>query len=100
MTHKDNLPSILRQGLLSHNAAHGGGHNARNIADPNVTGIRARKVEPIHGRLINDYVPLYFNPKNAMLYVRKHIQDDIVILGIDPNVILEPQSIFTDGNVI
>ena len=98
MTHKDNLPSILSRGLLSHNAAHKGGHNARNIANTSVTNIRARKIETVHGRLINDYVPLYFNPKNAMLYVRRQIQNDIVILGVDPTILLEPQSVFTDGN--
>lgn len=96
MTHKNNLENILQNGLLSHTQAHGG-LNQVDIADNQVNTRRGRR-ETIHNRSIHDYVPLYFNPKNPMLFRRRNIQDDIVILAIDRNLILSQNSIFTDGN--
>ena len=88
MTHKKNIPNILKYGILSHNEAHYRKIVSNDIADNDVNKRRAK---------IHDYVPFYFNPKNPMLYKRKDIQDDIVILCIDRNV-LKKECIFTDGN--
>lgn len=96
MTHKENLQNILQNGLLSHSEAHRG-LLQNDIADSEVNNRRGRK-EPIYNRSIHDYVPLYFNPKNPMLFKRREIQNDILILVIDRKVLLEPNTIFTDGN--
>lgn len=96
MTHKSNLENILRNGLLSHNEAHRG-LNQIDIAD-NEVNTRRGKREPIFNRSIHDYVPLYFNPKNPMLFRRKNIQNDIVIIAIDSNLLLGQNVLFTDGN--
>jgi len=96
MTHRLNVKSILQNGILSHSDAHQG-FNAVDIADNEVNIRRSRK-ETFNGRNLHSYVPLYFNPKNPMLYARKKIQDDIVILAIDRSVINDKNSIFTDGN--
>lgn len=96
MTHKNNLENILQNGLLSHTLARAG-LNQVDIADNQVNARRERR-ETIHNRSIHDYVPLYFNPKNPMLFKRRDIQDDILILAIDRNLILNQNSIFTDGN--
>jgi len=93
MTHIDNISSIISNGLL----AHANGLKRVDISDPVVNARRAR-VEPIYGRAIHSYVPFYFNPKNAMLFRRKEIQDDIVILVFDKALISEYGAIFTDGN--
>lgn len=98
MTHWSNLGSILQHGLLSHNSAHRNGYVHYNIADSDVVQRRAWKRDAIHQRHINDYAPLYFNPKNPMLYVRKALQDEIVLLGFDPILLFCPETIFSDGN--
>ncbi len=95
MTHKSNLENILRNGLLSHTQARTG-LNQVDIANNQVNS-RREKREPIHNRSIHEYVPLYFNPKNPMLYVQ-NAQGEIVILAIDKNILLHRNSIFTDGN--
>ncbi len=82
MTHKDNLENILRYGLKSHNEAKKENLNKVDISDNQVNDRRSRK-EPIFNRSIHDYVPLYFNPKNPMLFVRKGLQNDIVILATE-----------------
>jgi len=93
MTHIDNVESILKNGLLSHN----NGKVSVDISDHEVNDRRANK-EPIYHKSIHSYVPFYFNPKNAMLYKRKSIQDNIVILTYDRNLLKKEGTIFTDGN--
>lgn len=97
MTEISNLSNILKYGLLSHNEAHAKGLNKTNIALQDVNERRAEK-KPIHGISLHDYVPMYFNPKNPMLYRRKQIQDNIVIVAIDRRVVYHEKSIFSDGN--
>lgn len=96
MTSIDNLPSILSHGLLSHNQAHRFGLNKTDISDNCVQDIRQGK--SVNRIRLHDYVPLYFNPKNPMLYRRKELQQDIIILAINPIVLVYPGTIFSDGN--
>jgi len=97
MTHKDNLEKILQVGLKSHNYARKNNLMQRDIANKDVND-RRNRIELIHNRSLHDYVPLYFNPKNPMLYTRKDSQDNIIILAIDKMLICAENSIFTDGN--
>lgn len=98
MTHRSNLQSILQRGLLSHNAAHRNGYVRHDIADSDVVQRRSWKRDTIYHRSINDYAPLYFNPKNPMLYKRREVQDELVILGFDPVLLFDQEAIFCDGN--
>ena len=95
-THVDNMPSIRERGLLSHNAAQQAGLVSADISDPNVQERRADK--SVFGRPLHDYVPLYFNPKNPMLFVRRGIQDHLVILFFDRELLVQDGVVFTDGN--
>lgn len=98
MTHVDNLTSIIENGLLSHNEAYRQGLIEADISDPSVQDIRAGKVDPFYNRPLHEYVPLYFSPRNPMLYRRRGIQEDILILGLSPQILSEPNTLFTDGN--
>ncbi len=96
ITHINNMESIIKYGLLSHNRAHRNQYVKDDIADQDVNSRRAYKYIgeiPLH-----DYVPLYFNSKNPMLYRRKNIQDELVILCLDKNLLLRRDIYFTDGN--
>lgn len=92
----DNMESVCRRGLLSHNSVRQQGLAHRDIADQQVNNRRAGK--EVFGRPLHDYVPLYFTPKNPMLYRRREMQEDIVILCLDKNLIFRDGAIFTDGN--
>ena len=81
MTHSSNLKNILLYGLQNHYNA----HKKVDISNREVND-RREKVEHIYGRKIHDYVPFYFNPRNAMLYPSKD-NIHVVILGIDVKVI-------------
>jgi hypothetical protein len=91
MTHERNLDSIFRHGLL----AHGNPFKKVDISNREVNGRRARR-EPVYGRKIHDYVPFYFNPRNAMMY--RNQDEDIVVLGFDPELIHTDGVLFTDRN--
>lgn len=94
MTHIDNLSSILCEGLYSHNSV----SSAVDISDSGVNS-RREAPEPIHKRPIHDYVPLYFNVRNAMLYrVEREYGDRLVILEFDKEVCLLSDTLFTYNN--
>ncbi len=98
MTAIENLTSILKNGLLSHEEAHKQKLVHTDISDPHVQDLRFNLKDPFYGKALHSYVPLYFSPRNPMLYRRRELQDDIIILGIDPKLLLEPDVCFTDGN--
>jgi hypothetical protein len=97
MTHKNNLENILHNGLQSHNFARNNQLTQVDIADDRVN-VRRHRNEPVYNKSIHDYVPLYFNPKNPMLYVRRGIQNDIIIIAVDKMMLYNENSLFTDGN--
>lgn len=76
MVHVKNLPSIIEHDLLSHNLAHKTlDFKVEDISNQDVNSRR----EQFH-----DYVPFYFNPRNAMLYsTQSRFSDNIIILGFE-----------------
>jgi len=91
MTHIDNLDAIFKYGLLSHNNPH------KKVDISNQTVNLRRKVkEPIFGKEVHDYVPFYFNPRNAMMYKNRH--ENIVILAFSTDLLLLRNTLFTDRN--
>jgi len=96
-THVDNLRGIRECGLLSQREMALRGLRAVDISDPEVQRRRDR-VESVFGCPIHEYVPLYFNPKNAMLYKRRELCMDLVILAVPLARVQEHVYVFTDGN--
>jgi ssDNA thymidine ADP-ribosyltransferase, DarT/Sel1 repeat len=94
MTHIDNLMSILRNGIYSHNTA----PNYLDISNPDVNSRRER-TDPVHKYSLHEYVPLYFNPRNAMLYEKQaEYRSDIVLLEVTRRVCLSNYTLFTERN--
>lgn len=95
MTHINNLPSILHiSEILSHNRI-----NQYVDISNQMVNVRRNKVEPCFGYQVHDYVPLYFNPRNAMLYVvQNNYPEDIILLEIYNKICLKPQTIFSYKN--
>ncbi len=98
MTHINNITSIYKNGLVSNHLAHESSMIKKDISDPDVQ-LRRERLDPINNLSIHSYVPLYFNPKNPMLYVRKEMQNKIALLVFDANSIFQYKgTIFSDGN--
>jgi hypothetical protein len=91
MTHVNNLDTIFKYGLQ----AHGTSYKKVDISNHEVNNRRESR-ENIYGRKIHDYVPFYFNPRNAMMY--KNRNEDVVILAFDKKLLLNNNVLFTDKN--
>lgn len=96
--HIDNLQSILERGILSHNQVQRIEHH--DIHDAKI--LRRRKELSLDGETITmqDYVNLYFQPRNAMLFrlIQTMGKEKLAVLRIQPTVIEEPGIIFSDRN--
>ncbi len=90
-----NVESILRQGILSHNAAQQ--YGPETVAMPEVQSIRSRKRLP-SGRVIHDYANLYFNARNPMMFKRKEQHAQLCILRISTDVLGLKDAYIADGN--
>ena len=88
MTDRNNLQNILLHGLHNH-------YNTYKQVDISNQEVNARreKVECIYGHKIHDYIPFYFNPRNAMLYKNRN-NARVVILGFDVRVIKDHRNGF------
>ena len=94
MTHIDNLMSILQQGIFSHNTT----PKYLDISNPDVNSRRER-TDPVHKNSLHEYVPLYFNPRNAMLFEKQaEHRSDIVLLEVARRVCLSNYTLFTERN--
>ncbi|ROL60641.1 DUF4433 domain-containing protein [Bacteroidetes/Chlorobi group bacterium MS-B_bin-24] len=100
ITHKKNLKSILRFGLLSRNLCIEKGLAVEEIGDTEIKERRGMTMLPYSGLRLNDYVPLYFNPRNAMMYkvCKRFNASNLVVLAYDLMMILISGTIFTDAN--
>ena len=94
MTHIDNLETILAHGLY----AHSNPYKTTDISNEEVNSRRSA-LEPVFHKSIHEYVPFYFNSRNAMLYRNQcHFGEDIIILGFEQDIILEENVLFTNNN--
>ncbi|TGD72207.1 DUF4433 domain-containing protein [Mangrovimicrobium sediminis] len=99
MTHRDNVRNILDQGILSHSEA----RKAHKIVDISDASVQQRRTaaEPIFGRCLHDYAPLYVNPRNPMLFRLQDLNNSLCLLEISLDVLRDTGSrdlIYTDGN--
>ncbi len=107
MLHHKNLENVFQYGILSHNEVYRRGIIKEDISMSEVQKIRQEKELKINNDLtlgIHDFVPLYFNSKNPMLYKRRELQPELVILLVSADIIHystltdDKFTIFSDGN--
>ncbi|OIR24955.1 DarT ssDNA thymidine ADP-ribosyltransferase family protein [Bathymodiolus thermophilus thioautotrophic gill symbiont] len=94
MTHIDNLRTILKNGLLPHNNP----YKKIDISNQSVNQKR-NKIKAVYENNLHDYVPFYFNCRNAMLYkTQKEFGKNIIILLFKKDIMLENGTVFTNKN--
>ncbi|RMG25827.1 MAG: DUF4433 domain-containing protein [Armatimonadetes bacterium] len=91
----ENVASILKRGILSHNKAARVPHTSISMQE--VQARRAAKVLPGRRRL-HSYANLYFNARNPMMYVRKHLHETICVLRVKPGVMQLPGVMISNKN--
>lgn len=90
-----NMPSIMANGILSHNLAKRLPH--KSVAMAEIQERRDRKRVP-PGKLLHDYVNLYFHARNPMLYKLKDLHAELCVLKIDKEVLNLLNVVITDRN--
>jgi hypothetical protein len=90
-----NVHSIMTLGLLSHRRAEAVGHCS--IAMEEIQTRRDKKTVP-GGLALHEYVNLYINARNKMLFKIKDKHADLCVLGIDPGLLDLPGVIVADRN--
>jgi hypothetical protein len=101
ITHIDNLPSILDKGILSHKHIVEDKIPFTSIYDEEIID-RRKNIKTSDNRNLWDFVNLYFQPRNAMLYrvvffSGKNI-DDIILIGVKSSILNKPDIYITTGN--
>jgi hypothetical protein len=97
ITYIDNVPSIMRQGILSHNRSQER-TNYRDISEGGVQDRRATKKIPGTNKSLHDYANLYFDAHNPMLSSRRSENKEICVLRVK-NLILDIEGVIvTDKN--
>ena len=92
----NNMPSILRLGILSHNNIKNTPHIT--IANQEVQELRAKKAVPPGDRKLHDYANLYICARNPMLYALLSDREKLCVLKINTDVLDLPNVVITDGN--
>ena len=90
-----NLASVLEHGILSHERARRVEHSSVAMAEMQTR--RARVTVP-GARRLHEYVNLYVNARNPMLYKRLDAVGEICVLHIDTAVLDLPGVVVADQN--
>lgn len=90
-----NIPSIYTHGILSHKMTQKLKH--KSISMQEIQERRAKVIVP-GGRPLHEYVNLYFDARNPMMFKRKDSHLDLCVLRISPEVLDIPGVVITDGN--
>ena len=91
----ENLPPIMKHGLLSHAQAVKVTH--QSVAMTEIQKRRAKVVVP-GGRPLHQYANLYICARNPMMLVRHKQHLALCVLRISPAVLDLPGAVVTDGN--
>jgi hypothetical protein len=91
----ENVPSIMKHGILSHNLSSRLSHST--VAMPEMQDKRKNKRIPGAG-MLHDYANLYFDAHNPMLCKRQDLNDSICVLRIEDSVLDLPNVIVADRN--
>jgi hypothetical protein len=91
----DNISSVMRYGILSHEKAKTIKHSDVSLAE--VQDRRTKKEVP-NGLKLHQYANLYFHARNPMMYKRQAQAGNLCILRISNQIIKLKGVVFTDQN--
>ncbi len=99
ITHINNLASILRHGILSHQQMGTRRLPFEAVYNPEIVANRALRQTP-SGKSLWEYANVYFQPRNPMLYkvVSEVDRQNVVILGVKPQILETKGAFISLGN--
>ena len=99
ITHIDNVPSILKNGILSHKNIIDKGIEFTPIYDECIVSRRKERKTP-DGKSLWEFANVFFNPRNPMLF-RVNCEKttyNLAIMGVEPSILRLPNVYVTTGN--
>ena len=99
ITHIDNITSILKNGILSHQEVENRDLQYTKIYDTGIVSNR-KEIKTPEGKSLWEYSNLYFQARNPMLYrvVCEKSKSEIAILAISPTILNNMEAYITTGN--
>lgn len=102
ITHINNVPSILREGILSHDLIEARKISFTPIYNADIVAKR-RDMKTPDGRSLWSFANLYFKARNPMLYKvvffgESTDADDIAVLGVQMSILNKPDIFVSTGN--
>ncbi|MBI2831398.1 MAG: DUF4433 domain-containing protein [Chloroflexi bacterium] len=99
ITHVENIPSILKSGIFSHERIETEKIPFVRIYDENIVSNRHSITVP-DGRNLWHFANVYFQPRNPMLYrvVHEKSEDIIAVLGLRSEILEKHDIYITTGN--
>lgn len=107
ITHIDNIPHILKNGLVKADSPLRDENNVP-IGDQQIIGLRGEI--DVKGYRIGDYIPFYLGPRSPMLYVIQHGYNGVrrvepenivyCVIRLDDLISNNIDCIFTDGHAL
>lgn len=99
LTHIKNIPSILREGILSHERIEKEGIEYTPIYDKEIVS-RRKDITVPDGRSLWSFANLFFRARNPMLYrvTREKSIDDIAVLGLRKSILNRNDIFLANGN--
>jgi hypothetical protein len=91
-----NVRSVMQHGILSHQRAIRLDHES--VADEAIQTLR-KPVRVPGARFAHEYANLYFNARNAMMYVRRHRHRELCVLRVATDVLDVDGTLVTDMNL-
>jgi len=101
ITHIDNVPSILRNGIFSHENIEAKGIKYTPIYDEEIVS-RRKEIRAPNGKSLWSFANLYFNARNPMLYrvICEKPPNDVAVIGIAPKILNRLDIYVTTGNAV
>lgn len=99
ITHINNVPSILRRGVLSHELIEKENVPFTPIYDAEIVS-RRHDIKTPDGRTLWSFANLYFQPRNPMLFrvLLSTDKTDVVVLGVQMSILNKPDIFISTGN--
>jgi len=99
ITHVENIPSILRHGILSHASVEEQQLEFTRIYDKAIVTHRKDRQTPA-GRSLWEYANLYFQPRNAMMYrvVHEKGHKQLAVVAVRPSALDADGAWVSTGN--
>jgi len=99
ITHMENVRSILKHGIFSHDRIVADDVPTTPIYDAGIVSNRKDKRTPANKSLW-EYATVYFQARNPMMYrvIHENKKNDLVVIGVKPSVMNLQGAFISDGN--